>query len=710
MKNKVNKKWLNTNLSIEDRVDDLISQMSLSEKLSQLIHNSAELRRLDIPKYNWWNEALHGIARNGKATVFPQAIALAATFDEKLIYRVASSISDEARAKFNIAVSNENRSQYAGLTFWTPNINIYRDPRWGRGQETFGEDPFLTSRIGSAFVKGLQGNHDKYLKTAACAKHFAVHSGPEALRHEFDALPPLKDFYETYLPAFEALVKEAKVEGVMGAYNRTFGEPCCGSSKLLKEILRKEWGFEGYTVSDCWAVADFHSNHKVTKSAEESAALAINSGINLNCGNTYPHLKKAVENGKVSVNTINSALRYLFKTRFRLGFFDPPESNPFNNLSSNLINSNKNKRLAREVAGKSIVLLKNSKVLPLKNNLNSIYIVGPYAANSDILLGNYYGISDELVTILEGIVSKVSLGTTVNYKYGFLEDRQNVNPIDWSTGEAHDYDAIIITLGISGLLEGEEGDAIASPTKGDRLDLKLPENQIKYLKTLRSKGEKPIIALVTGGSPMTIGEVLKYADAVMWVWYPGEQGGHAVADILFGDTNPSGRLPITFPMSTDQLPPYEDYSMENRTYKFMKSKPLFPFGFGLSYTKFKYLDLSIENKMISENDHLNVNIRVRNIGGVNGEEVVQLYLTDIESSVRVPFYSLVGFKRIMLKSDEEKTIQFAVNPTHLRVYDENGNHFYEKGDFKLIAGGSSPGKRALELGSSNFVDGYFTLK
>jgi len=435
----------------------------------------------------------------------------------------------------------------------------------------------------------------------------------------------------------------------------------------------------------------------------------VNSGTNLNCGNTYPFLKMAVKKGLVTEEVIDSALRPLLKTRFKLGFFDPPEANPYNSISKSCINSNEHKKLARDVAAKSVVLLKNSNALPLKDDLRNIYVVGPHAASSDILLGNYYGASDELVTILEGIVSRVNLGTTVQYKHGFLEDRENVNPIDWTTGEAHDYEAIIITLGISGLLEGEEGDAIASTAKGDRLDLNLPKNQIEYLKKLKSKGDTPIIAVITGGSPITINEVYEIADAVVWVWYPGEQGGHAISDILFGDVNPSGRLPVTFPESTEQLPAYDDYSMEGRTYKFMNSKPLFPFGFGLSYTSFEYVDIELSENSIVADDTITASVSVKNTGDIAGDEIVQLYVTDLESSVRVPRYTLIGYQRVSLNKGQQKKITFPVHSSMLKVIDEKGIKFLEKGEFKLTAGGSSPGERATELGAANFATINFKL-
>ena len=540
--------WLNTKLTNEERVDLLISEMTLEEKTSQLLDVCPAIQRLNIPEYNWWNEALHGVARNGRATVFPQAIAFGATFDEDLIFRVGTAISDEARAKYNESIKLGNRNRYAGLTFWSPNINIFRDARWGRGQETYGEDPFLTSRIGVSFVKGLQGDNPTYMKAAACAKHYAVHSGPEELRHEFNAVVSKKDLFETYLPAFKALVQEANVEGVMGAYNKTLGQPCCGSPYLLQDILRDDWGFKGYIVSDCGALKDFHTFHKVTKTPEESAALALINGTTINCGNVYKTLKGALNQNLITVDLINTRLKESLLTRFKLGMFDPLGVNPYDAISSEVVDSQKHRNLAKEVAQKSIVLLKNkNNILPLNKNIKSIYVVGPSASSEEVLLGNYYGLTSSTQTILDGIVSKVSAGTTINYKHGVLPYRNNVNPIDWSSGEAGQSDVCIAVMGISGLFEGEEGEALASSSKGDKTNLKLPQNQIDYIKKIRSKSNKPIVLILTGGSPIAIPELLDLVDAVVFAWYPGEEGGSAMGDILFGDVSPSGKLPITFP-------------------------------------------------------------------------------------------------------------------------------------------------------------------
>lgn len=683
--------WYNYELSHDERIDALVEAMTLDEKVSQLIDESDAIPRLSIPEYNWWNECLHGLARNGRATVFPQAIALASTFDPELAHKVANAISDEARAKFNISIKNNNRAKYAGLTFWTPNINIFRDARWGRGQETYGEDPFLTSRIGVAFVKGLQGDNPKYLKAAACAKHYAVHSGPEALRHEFDAVVSKKDLYETYLPAFEALVKEAKVESVMGAYNRVLGEPACGSLFLLQDILRKDWGFKGHVVSDCGAISDFHLYHKVTKNAVESAALAINSGVDLNCGKVYKSLSDAVKQGLVKEETIDERLKALLRTKFKLGFFDPVEMNPYNKIGEEVICSKAHSNLALEVAQKSIVLLTNKNhVLPLSPSIKNLYVTGPQANNSEVLLGNYYGMSNRLVNILEGITTAVSSGTTINYKKGCLPYRTNINPIDWTTGEAKNADAIIAVLGISSTMEGEEGDAIGSETKGDRIKPYLPENQVEFLRKLRKGNKKPVIAVITGGSPMIMPEVAELADAIVWAWYPGQEGGTAVADIIFGKISPSGKLPLTFPKNIDQLPPYEDYGMTGRTYKYLKGEPLFPFGYGLSYSKFKYENIKVSSAKIKKNESLNVEIDITNVGGVKADEVIQVYLSQPGAGITAPIRKLVAFKRVNLNIGENQKSEFVLSAKEFEQVNEKGEKEIIKGTYTILIGGSSP--------------------
>ena len=702
--------YKNPDEPIDTRAGDLLSQMTLEEKISQMTHESAAIPRLGIPAYDWWSEALHGVARAGEATVFPQAIGLGATFDEDLIFRVATAISDEARAMHHAAVEKGNRIRYSGLTFWSPNINIFRDPRWGRGQETYGEDPFLTSSLGLAFVKGLQGDDPDYLKVAACAKHFAVHSGPEALRHEFNALSSKKDLYETYLPAFKALVENG-VEAVMCAYNRTNDEPCCGSKTLLGDILRNDWNFEGHVLSDCWALVDFHENHKVTNSAAESAAMALNHSVDLNCGNTYPYLKQAIDQGLVSEEKINQSVLRLLKTRIRLGMFDPPGLNPYESIPTGVINSEKHRALAYDAAVKSVVLLKNGNdILPLKKEPGIIFVTGPNAATIDPLIGNYYGLNRNLVTFLEGVAGKMTPGNSIRYKPGVLLDRKNVNPVDWATGIASEADVTIAVMGLSALLEGEEGESIASPYKGDRLDIGLPQNQVDYLKGLKKDNDKPLIVVLTGGSPMAIQEVHEIADAILFAWYPGQEGGNAVADIIFGDAEPSGRLPITFPKSLDDLPPYEDYSMQGRTYRYMEKEPLYPFGFGLSYTTFQYGELQLSANSISEGDSVTVNVDVTNKGGREAEEVVQLYMSMPDAPVTVPIMELKAFKRVGLAPGQTRKVSFDLSPEKFTYIDNEGRTNPVKGGVKIIVGGASPGQRSLDLGSSFFSEAVVLLK
>ena len=704
--------WQNPNVDIETRVNDLIKQLTLEEKVSQLQYNSVAIERLNIPEYNWWNEALHGVARNGRATVFPQAIGLAATFDKHLMYEIGNAISDEARAKFNIASKQGNRGIYAGLSFWSPNVNIFRDPRWGRGQETYGEDPYLSGLLGGTYVRAMQGKNKKYLKTATCAKHFAVHSGPEGERHSFNVSPSKKDLYETYFPAFEALVKNARVEAIMCAYNALYDEPCCGSTFLLKDKLRDEMGFKGHIVSDCWALHDFYDGHNVVKTPVDAAVMAAKAGVNVNCGDTYPYLIEAVKKKKISEEEIDEILKPLLTTRFKLGLLDPPGSNPYDTIPETVIRSPKHTDIALRAAQKSIVMLKNDNVLPLKKDIKSVYVLGPHAASVDVLLGNYYGVSDNMVTILEGITGKVSAGTSINYKQGILAYQENINPIDWTTGEAHDSEAIIVVAGISRLMEGEEGEALASPHKGDRLkDIRLPQNQINYLKKLRSKGDKPIILVVTGGSPIAMPEVYDLVDAILFAWYPGEQGGNAVADIIFGKVSPSGRLPLTFPYSVEQLPPYDDYSMENRTYKFMKEKPQFPFGFGLSYTSFDYERIELYEDVEKVGNSIHVSAKVRNKGRVAGNEVAQMYVRRLDENDRpVSPFVLAGVYHIYLDPNAAQQVFFRVDKEQVYHVTEDGKREVLPGKYEIFVGSCSPGERAFELGVGDGVRTVFTWR
>ena len=702
--------YLNNSVAIDSRVDDLISRMTLEEKASQMIDAADELPKLNVPAYGWWSEALHGVARAGKATIFPQAIGLAATFDPELIRTVSSAISDEARAMYNAAIKRGFHERCQGLTFWSPNVNIFRDPRWGRGHETYGEDPFLTGTIGAAFVKGMQGDNPIYLKTAACAKHFAVHSGPEALRHEFNAVVSDKDLYETYLPAFKSLV-DVNVESVMCAYNRTDNEPCCGNNRLLTSILRNDWGFKGHVVSDCGALANIHGDHHFTQTEEQTVALAIKNQVNLNCGDTYKAIPSAVKQGLITEAEVDKVLHGLLKTRFKLGMFDRQEANPYNKIGSEVVHSEAHKQLARKVAQQSVVLLKNNGVLPIAKDCRYVFVTGPMAGNIDVLIGNYYGISDDMPTILEGIAGKISNGSKIGYRYGILPDRENLNPIDWSTGMAGDAEVTVAVLGISGLNEGEEGESIASPTKGDRSDIRLPQSQLNYLRKLRqAAGKKKIVVVLTGGSPISSPEIEELADAILFVWYPGEQGGRAIADVLFGDANPCGRLPITFPKSLDDLPPFENYSMIGRTYRYMEKEPLFPFGFGLSYTKFAYSNLKFSADKINKGESVTASFRLTNTGKMVGDEVAQLYITDLNASFRVPIQSLKGIRKVNLKPGKSQEISFVITPEMMSSVNESGKSLIGTGDIQITIGGASPGKRSLELGSAEFLKGTFSIK
>ena len=695
--------------STDVRVKDLIAKMTLEEKVFQMMHAAPAIPRLGVPAYNWWNEALHGVARAGNATVFPQAIGLAATFDEHLILQTSIAISDEARAMYNAAIAKDNRIRYAGLTFWTPNINIFRDPRWGRGQETYGEDPFLTSRLGLNFVKGLQGDNPKYLKVAACAKHFAVHSGPERLRHVFDAEVNKKDLYETYLPAFKTLV-EGGVESVMCAYNRTNSEPCCGSKELLVDILRNDWKFKGHVVSDCWAITDIDKGHKFTLDPVESAALSLKKGVNLNCGEEYTNLIEAVKRGLVTEEEVNQSLAVLLKTRFKLGMFDKDASNPYNSIPQTVINSDAHRKIALKAAQESIVLLKNNGILPLKKDIGYLFITGPNATSVDALLGDYYGVNQNMVTIQEGIASHLAHGSSLQYKQGFLADRDNVNPFDWTSGDAKDADAIIVSMGLTVNFEGEEGEAIASPSFGDRLDYNLPKNQIDFLKKLRKGNKKPIIVIINSGSPVNMSEIQELADAVIWAWYPGEEGGNAVADIIFGKVSPSGRLPITFPKSFDQLPDYENYDMQGRTYRFMKAEPFYPFGYGLSYTTFTYDGLKISSNSIKKGSDVQIEASIKNEGKYSGDEVVQLYIKRDIPQINTPIYALKGFKRVHINKGDSLNVHFTVSPEMMSIVNNDGKTVLESGKVKIFIGGSLPDERSKQLGMSKVLEGSFIIQ
>lgn len=677
----------------------IISQMTVEEKISQMMNEAPGIERLGIKPYDWWSEGLHGVARNGCATVFPAPIGIGATFDPNLIEQVGDVIATEGRAKYNVARQIGNYGRYAGLTYWSPNVNIFRDPRWGRGQETYGEDPYLTAEIGKAYVRGLQGNDPFFLKAAACAKHYAVHSGPEALRHEFNASPSKRDLFETYLPAFEALVKEAKVEAVMGAYNRVYGESASGSFFLLTDILRKKWGFKGHVVSDCGAVDDIYGGHKIAKDVAEASAIALKSGLNLNCGGSFHALKEALERKLITEVDLDNALMPLMMTRLKLGNLTDDDESPYKNISDSVIASYTHAMVAREVAQKSMVLLKNNNhTLPLKKDVKTIFVAGPYAADTYVMMGNYYGVSPRSNTFLQGIAAKVSGGTSINYKIGILPTTPNMNPADWTVGEVRAAEVAIVVIGLSGIDEGEEGDAIASSHRGDKQNLKLPEHQLKFLRDISRNRWNKLVTVITGGSPIDLEEVSELSDAVIMAWYPGQEGGMALGDLLFGDVSFSGRMPVTFPINSDWLPAFEDYNMQGRTYKYMTDNIMYPFGYGLTYGDVSYSDVKILNPKYDGKQEIHVQATLRNNGNNEVEEVVQLYLSAPGAGVITPISSLIGFKRVTLESHLSQTVEFIIKPDQLKMVMEDGSKNLLKGKYTIIVSGAAPCKRSKELG------------
>jgi beta-glucosidase len=703
--------YLNTNLPIPERVQDLLSHLTLDEKVAMMNHPAQGVPRLGIPGYNFWSEALHGVARNGRATVFPQAIGMAATWDKDLIHQIASAISDEGRAKYHEALRrNGYTDQYQGLTFWSPNVNIFRDPRWGRGQETWGEDPFFTGEMASEFVKGLQGDDPRYLKAAACAKHYAVHSGPERDRHTFNAIVSKHDLYDTYLPAFKKLVMDAKVESVMGAYNRTLDEPCNGSKLLLEDILRGEWGFEGHVVSDCGALSDFHLNHKITKDAAETVALALRRGCDMGCDHVYSEIPEAIERGLITETDVDRALARTLATRFKLGMFDPAEAVPFTSISMDVVACDAHRQLAYRAAAESIVLLKNKdNILPIKPSARKIFVTGPTATSLEVLLGNYYGFNNQMITLLEGITGRVPEGMGMEYHAGTPLTHPRAIKQSWAPHMAQSADVSIVCVGFTPQLEGEEGESLLTPLNGDRDSISLPASQVNYIKELAIHGTK-IVLVLTGGSPIALGEVEDMVDAILFVWYPGMEGGKAVADVLFGDISPAGKLPITFPRSLDQLPAFDDYNMTGRTYRYMTEDPLYPFGFGLSYSDFDYSELQLDRTTLALGDSLEVSLTLTNCGDRDAAEVAQFYLSDLNASTVVPLHHLVGFERVELKAGESKSLKFMITPEMMSFFDDNGKLALEPGEFRLEVGGCSPGKRGQELGAATPVTAVFTVK
>jgi len=846
-------KHFDTSLPLDERVNSPVSMMTPEEKISQLLYTAPAIERLGVPAYNWWNECLHGVARAGYATVFPQSITLAGSWDKELVKEVATLISDEARAKYNGWISRGKRGIYQGLTFWSPNINIFRDPRWGRGHETYGEDPYLTGQLGLRFVQGLLGDDPAYLKAVATAKHFAVHSGPEPLRHEFDANCSDRDLYETYLPAFRTLVVDGKVWSVMGAYNRFRGYPCCASPELYN-ILREDWGFDGYIVSDCGAINDFFMKHRFSKDRAEASAAAVKTGTDLECGNVYANLGEALKRDIIGEADLDVAVKRLFTARFKLGMFDPDSMVPFSRIPPSANATDLNGTLARKAAEKSIILLKNKNhLLPLKKGIGTIAVIGPNADNPEALLGNYNGIPRHPVTILKGLKDRLEPETKVLYAEGchladgihnlvpvpscylmtaegkqgvtgeyfsnaelkgepaFVRTDPNIDfywesespgailPDDdfsirwtgylcppvtgnyalgswgmptlnvWLEGEkilsyntehhafhkekekyleagkkykivyeyrnwygdgdarflwsvpdtgmkkraleaAEKADVVVLVLGLSQRLEGEEMPIrVDGFLGGDRTHLNLPKPQEELMEAIKATG-KPLVVVLMNGSALSVNRVDEIADAILSAGYPGQEGGHAVADILFGDTNPAGRLPVTYYRSVDQLPPFEEYDMKGRTYRYFTGEPLYPFGFGLSYTSFGYSDLKMPEQIVA-GDSLTVSVKVTNTGKRSGDEVVQLYLTDEKASTPRPIRQLEGFERITLNPGETKEVKFILNPRQLSMINHQNNRVIEPGWFTLSVGGKQPGfKGNADASTTEVLTGRFRVK
>ena len=682
-----------------ERAEALVSQMTVDEMASQLKFDAPAIERLGIPAYNWWNEGLHGVARAGTATVFPQAIAMAAAWDTDLMKAEASVISEEARAKYNESIKYGDRDIYKGLTLWSPNVNIFRDPRWGRGHETYGEDPTLTSRLAVPFIEGLQGDGE-YLKTAGCAKHFAVHSGPEALRHSFDAKANKKDMYETYLPAFEACVKEADVEAVMGAYNRTNGEPCCASEELMEHILREDWKFEGHYVSDCWAIRDFHEHHMVTKNGVESSALALNKGCDLNCGCTYLCLKEALNKRLTTKEKVKEAAIRLFTTRFLLGMFDETE---FDKIPYTAVESKEHLELSRKAAEESIVLLKNNGILPLKKEeLKIIGVIGPNADNRSSLDGNYHGTASRYITALEGIQDYVGDDVRVMYAKGshlFLDKEEALAQEDDRIAEAlsvaEHSDVVVLCIGLDESLEGEEGDTGNAYASGDKENLEFPKSQQRLMHAVLETGKKVIVCNFTG-SAMNLSEAEEKAEAVIQAWYPGSQGGKALANILFGEVSPSGKLPITFYRTLDQLPDFTDYSMKGRTYRYLTEEPLYPFGYGLSYG-----DVQVEKaefvKVPEKEQDSEIRITVKNHSEVATRDVVEVYIKNQDSKYAPVNPVLCGFTKVSLEAGEEKEYTITVSKEAYKVVNEEGEKIFDSSSSILFVGTNGPDKRSEAL-------------
>lgn len=680
---------------------DLVAQMTLAQKCRQTLSWAPAIEELGIKAYNWWNEGLHGVARAGVATVFPQAITMAGCFDEELIEKVADTISTEGRAKYNNQQKFNDTDIYKGLTFWSPNVNIFRDPRWGRGHETFGEDPYLTSRLGVSFVNGIQGHDENYMKAAACAKHFAVHSGPEDIRHSFNAEVSNTDLYETYLPAFKACVQEGKVEAVMGAYNRTNGDPCCGNKRLLQDILRNEWGFKGHVTSDCWAIKDFYEGHNVVDGPLEAAAMAMSNGCDLNCGNLFAYLEEAVKEGLVSEERLDEALVNLYTSRMKLGILGEGKDNPFDAIGFEQSDTPAARTFNRTVAEKSLVLLKNDGLLPLKKEqLRTIGVVGPNANNRKALIGNYEGTSSRYVTVLEGIQDYVGDDVRVLYSEGchLYKDRvENLGVVNDRISEVKGIcelsDVMICCIGLDAGLEGEEGDMGNQYASGDKPNLNLPGIQSELLQTVIESG-KPTIVVLLSGSALAVNYADEHAGAILYGGYPGAQGGHAIARALFGEVNPEGKLPITFYHSTEELPAFTDYSMKGRTYRYMTNEALYPFGYGLSYSRFELKDTAVSALELTA-DGVDVETTICNCGAMDGADVVQVYVKVCGEDTPNP--QLKGFRKVFLKAGEEKRVKLHLPAEAFGLYDETCKKKLTEGECLIYVGCAQPDARSAKL-------------
>ena len=707
--------YLDPSQPINVRVDDLVGRMTLEEKASQLVNQARAIPRLQVPAYDWWSEALHGVARAGTATVFPEPIGLAATFDDALIHEMAVVIGTEARAKHDQAVKAGRRDIYEGLDFWSPNINIFRDPRWGRGQETYGEDPFLTARMGVAFITGLQGDDPKYFHVIATAKHFAVHSGPETTRHTVDVQVSKHDEEDTYLPAFRAAITEGKAESVMCAYNRVNGQPACANTFLLQDTLRGAWKFDGYVVSDCDAVVDIFQGHHFAKSQAEATADAIKTGMDNECADyitivkdvhDYQPFIDAVKQGLLAEADLDVTLKRLFTARMRLGMFDPPSLVPYANTPQSEIDSAPHRALALKTAQESMVLLKNDGVLPFGAGVKKILVVGPLADSAEVLYGNYSGTPSHAVTVLEGVRKQFS-GAQVSYQPGtnFLSEKAvNGDPLIAAVSAARQADVVVAVVGITSKLEGEEMKVdVPGFRGGDRTSLNLPAEEEALLGALKGSG-KPLVVVLMNGSALAVNWANDHANAILDAWYSGEEGGTAIAQTLAGANNPAGRLPVTFYRGVEQLPEFEDYAMKNRTYRYFTGEPLYGFGHGLSYTTFEYSGMKLSNASLTAGDALDVEIDVKNTGKRDGDEVAELYIT-FPKLPGAPLRSLRGFTRVHLNTGEQKHVKLTLSPRNLSYVNEAGDRFVATGDYLITIGGGQPGTSAPHAESHLMIQG-----